>query len=189
MQPPRSFMKNGNIDNTSKRKKTLPTFWYGQLKMFENKQLCFSLFLDEYRVKKVAFSGFFHFFWRDELSQWRCWSFCAWWGAWGCRWSWRRWGRTGQRSSYSPSLRSYGQTCPANHLYVYHEAGQDKNPHVLPHCYPVVTCALQTIRIKWGRTGQRSSCSSHCHPVVKCALQTIGIRWGRTGQRSSYSPW
>ena len=30
--------------------------------MFENKQLCFSLFLGEYRVKKVAFSGFFFSF-------------------------------------------------------------------------------------------------------------------------------
>ena len=57
---------------------------------------------------------------------------------------------------------------------VYGEAGQGKDPHVLPHGCPGVKSALQIIRILYGEAGQDKDphVLPHCHPVFKRALQT-----------------
>ena len=61
--------------------------------------------------------------------------------------------------------------------FVYGEAGQDKDPHVLPHGHPVFKRALQTIRILYGEAGQGKDphVLPHRRPMVKRALQTIRI--------------
>ena len=87
--------------------------------MFENKQLCFSLFLGEYRVKKVAFSGFFFSFF-DGMS-------CA-------------------NDDVDPSVPD--EVHEVVDEVGGGEAGQGKDRHVLPHCGPMVKRALQTICIQ-----------------------------------------